>query len=457
MRQIALVILFILVSLANANSQTAEDFALAWDKEHISKIFPSDVRHADLKAYLDQLKKLSIKVDQVGVSNASREIFQIEWGKGPLKVFMWSQMHGDEPTATSALIDLFAYLQVNANKDWVKKIAETVTIRAVPMLNPDGAEIYQRRNLQQIDINRDAIDLKTPEARLLKQLRDDWMPAIGFNLHNQGALTTVGRSTNQAAISLLVVYGDEAKTPSFGHERNTRLAAAVAAALGNFIPGNIARYSDEWTPNAFGDNFSAWGTPTILIESGALHGKDEMFLVKMNFVAFLTAFQALATGSERSQDMSRYLMLPENTSGGLVNFIFRRAGLAVISDQTAATTTPAVTPTPTPVTTAPVVTITQADVGGVVNRRRASFAAPVTITGVGDLGSKRGLVEYDASGFNVVHRFSKIRAGELLELMFYRKERVVDWTVADLEKQFPPDAIFSSGKWLKGEKVVPAR
>ncbi|HVF46139.1 MAG TPA: M14 family zinc carboxypeptidase [Pyrinomonadaceae bacterium] len=450
MRQIALVTFLMLVSLANANSQTAEDLALAWDKEHISKIFPSDVRHADLKAYLDQLKKLGIKVEQVGVSNASREIFQVEWGKGPLKVFMWSQMHGDEPTATSALIDLFAFLRKNAGVDWVKRIGETMTIRAVPMLNPDGAEIYQRRNLQQIDINRDAIDLKTPEARLLKQLRDDWMPAIGFNLHNQGALTTVGRTTNQAAISLLVVYGDEAKTPSFGHERNTRLAAAIAAALGHFIPGNLARYSDEWTPNAFGDNFSAWDTPTILIETGALHGKDEMFLVKMNFVAFLTAFHALASGSERSQDMSRYLMLPENTSGGLVNFIFRRAGIVVISDQTAVTTTPAVTPTP-------VVTITQADVGGVVNRRRASFAAPVTITGVGDLGSKRGLVEYDASGFNVVHRFSKIRAGELLELMFYRKERVVDWTVADLEKQFPPDAIFSSGKWFKGEKIVPTR
>jgi len=438
MRQSGLIILLMLVSLANANSQTAEEFALGWDKEHISKIFPSDVRHGDLKAYLDQLRKLGIKVDQVGVSNASREIYQLEWGKGPLKIFMWSQMHGDEPTATSALIDLFAYLQANANKDWVKKIAETMTIRAVPMLNPDGAEIYQRRNLQQIDINRDAIDLKTPEARLLKQLRDDWNPAIGFNLHNQGALTTVGRTTNQAAISLLVVYGDAAKTPSFGHERNLRLAAAIATALGNFIPGNLARYSDEWTPNAFGDNFSAWGTPTILIESGALHGKDETFLVKMNFVAYLTALHAVASGSERTQDVSRYLTLPENTSGGLVSFIFRRGGLVTTGDQTP-------------------VTITPSDIGAVINRRRASFAAPVTITGVGDLGSQRGLVEYDASGFNVVHRFSKIRPGELLEVMFYRKDRIVDWTAPDLEKQFPPDAIFSSGKWFKGEKVVPAR
>ena len=41
----------------------------------------------------------------------------------------------------------------------------------VPMLNPDGAEAYKRRNMQDIDINRDAVNLATPEARLLKKLR----------------------------------------------------------------------------------------------------------------------------------------------------------------------------------------------------------------------------------------------------------------------------------------------
>ncbi len=105
MRQFVSIILLALVSLMNIYSQTAEKFASDWDEHHITTMFPSDVRHSDLKKYLDQLKKLGIKVDQVGASNASREIYQIEWGKGPLKVFMWSQMHGDEPTATSALMD----------------------------------------------------------------------------------------------------------------------------------------------------------------------------------------------------------------------------------------------------------------------------------------------------------------------------------------------------------------
>ena len=82
-----------------------------------------------------------MKFDEAGRSYANREIYQIEFGQGPLKIFMWSQMHGDEPTATSALVDMFAFLQKNTGKDWVKKIEDTLTIRAVPMLNPDGAEL----------------------------------------------------------------------------------------------------------------------------------------------------------------------------------------------------------------------------------------------------------------------------------------------------------------------------
>lgn len=417
-------------------SQSAEKLAEIWENEHVSRILPSDVRHADLKKYLDDLRKLGVKVDQVGVSNANREIFQIEWGRGPLKVFLWSQMHGDEPTATSALIDMFTVLQRNRDADWVKKLSEKMTIRAVPMLNPDGADMYQRRNLQGIDINRDALDLKTPEARLLKRLRDEWSPAIGFNLHNQGALTTAGRTYRQAAISLLVVFGDEAKTLTPGLARNERIASAIVLALQQFIPGNIARYSDEWTPTAFGDNFSAWGTPVILIETGALYGKGEMYLVKMNFVAFLTALQSLSTGSESMQDPTVYRRLPENTSGGLVNFVFRQANI---------------------ITSRSAVSPMVGDIAAVTERRRASFSAPTTIRGVGNIGDRRGLEEYDASGFTVVNRFGRIASGDTAELYFFKKDRVVDWNAADMEKRFPPDAVFSLGRWIKGEGVVPKR
>src|SRR5215204_1433747 len=160
---LASLILFNLASIMTA--QTPAALAETWEREHITKLLPSDVRHKDLKDYLDGLKKTGVRVAEVGRSIAGREIYQAEFGRGPLKVFLWSQMHGDEPTATSALIDLFSIFQKNRDKEWVKRIEEKLTIRAVPMLNPDGAEAFVRRNLQGLDINRDAVDLKSPEAQ----------------------------------------------------------------------------------------------------------------------------------------------------------------------------------------------------------------------------------------------------------------------------------------------------
>jgi hypothetical protein len=432
MKRTLLIFFCISIAVMNVHTQTAADLAAIWDESHISKIFPSNVRHKDLRNYLEQLKKLGVRVDEVGRSGQNREIYQMEFGKGKTRVFLWSQMHGDEPTATSALLDIFAYLQKNRDKDWVKKLAETLTLRAVPMLNPDGAEVYQRRNAQGIDINRDAVNLETPEARLLKRLRDEWSPEIGFNLHNQNALTIAGSSNRQAAISLLVVYGDAAKTPSEGHERNRRLASAIVLALENFIRGYISQYGDEFTPTAFGDNFSAWGTPVILIETGALQGKDEFYLVKMNFIAILTALNAVANGSERGFTGANYEGLPDNTSGRVFNFIFRNA---TVIDRTTAD--------------AP----TMGDIAINLERRRAEFTAPTYIRQVGSLSGYSGLEEYDVSGYYTVARFTSLKPGQFGELLFYKKDRAIDWNALELEKQYPPDGIFSLGKWVKGEEL----
>lgn len=437
MRTAAFAPVALLLLLMNASSaQTAQQLAKVWDEQHVSNILPSNVRHSDLKKYLEDLRKQKVKVQEVGRSGANREIYQIEFGTGQLRVFLWSQMHGDEPTATSALIDIFTILQKNRDKQWVKSIERAMTIRAVPMVNPDGAELYIRRNLQGIDINRDARALQTPEANLLKRLRDEWSPHIGFNLHNQNSLTAAGRTNKQAAISLLVVYGDAQKTVTEGLMRNKRIASGIVKALNNFIPQNIGKYDDEYTATAFGDNFTAWGTPVILIETGALHGKDEMYLVKLNFIAIMTALKSLADGSEKTLDPAAYDALPANTSGRLFNVVFRNANIYKRLEPWE------------PVT---------ADIGLNFERRRASFPAPVVIRKVGNLSGQTGLVEYDASDFSVLGRNQPIQAEAFGELLFYKRTRDIDWSAPDLEKRFSPDAIFSVGKWVKGEGVVPKR
>ena len=124
-----------------------------------------------------------------------------------------------------------------------------------------------------------------------------------------------------------------------------------------------------------------------------------------------------------------------------MNFIFRRANLVTLDK----------------LLTPPMTTISVADISAATERRRASFVAPVRIRAIGELPNVRGLDEYDASGFNAVQRFGSPKSNELAEFLFYKKDRTVDWTSVDLEKQFPPDAIFSSGKFIKGEKLLPRR
>lgn len=433
MKQSVLLLSLVIALTMSALAQTPKELAEMWDKNHIATKFPSDAKHADLKIYLERLQKLGVPVSEVGKSFEGREIYQMEFGKGPLKVFMWSQMHGDEPTATSTLVDMFAFFQRNRELRWVREIEEKLTIRAVPMLNPDGAEVYKRRNAQNLDINRDARNLASPEARLLKQLRDTWQPAIGFNLHNQRELTTVGNAPRQAAISLLVVYGDAAKTPSEGLLRNERIAAVMVKALNEFIPGHIGRYGDEWTPTAFGDNFSAWGTPVILVETGALHGRDEKFLVKMNFVAYLSALRSIVTGSERDQDPNLYILLPENGSGSLVNYVFRGGGI-VKTDSSVA----------------------NGDISAVTQRRRAGYLQSNVISSIGNIGNVSGLEEYDATKFNIVQRLGQMQSGKAAEFYFFKKDRIIDWKTLD-PNVTKPDAVFSFGKWPIGEGKVPRK
>lgn len=414
------------------HAQTAEEFAAVWDKQHVSKILPSNVRHRDLQKYLENLKKLDIKVDEVGRSFANREIYQIEWGKGKTKVFMWSQMHGDEPTATSGLIDMFTFLQMNRDKlAWVKKLEETLTIRAVPMLNPDGAELYQRRNLQGIDINRDARNLATPEGRLLKKLRDEWQPEIGFNLHNQNPLTTVGNTPKQATISLLAVSGNPKGESYPAFERNKRICSLMIQSLNKFIPEHIGRYEDDYMPTAFGDRISEWGTPVILIETGALHGKDEMFLIKLNFIANLTALQSLVDGSEARADAKIYENTPFNGSGNIYNFIFRKANIVNFTESEKPYT---------------------GDVAVNVERRRAEIAAPTFVQDIGDLSAVKGLEEFDVSDHFLVHKKGNLKTGASGEFLFYKKTRKIDWKAKDFEKTNEPDAIFANGKWVKSLK-----
>jgi len=226
-------------------------------------------------------------------------------------------MHGDESTATMALADIFGFLADPSGKDPLRdRLDRALTVVFVPMLNPDGAELFQRQNAAGIDINRDARRLATPEARTLKALHDRVHPAFGFNLHDQNARTVAGVGGTQAAIALEAPAVSEDLSYNDVRSRARLVAATVAGILQPAIPGRIAKYSEAFNPRAFGEGMQVWGTSTVLIESGGLLGDPQKQRLRaLNVAAILGALDAIATGRYASADPGVYDRLPSNRSG----------------------------------------------------------------------------------------------------------------------------------------------
>ncbi len=88
-------------------------------------------------------------------------------------------------------------------------------------------------------------------------------------------------------------------------------------------------------------------------------------------------------------------------------------------------------------------------------RRRAGQIAPTAVQEIGDLSIVSGLDEYDAGDFYLVPKNGLLKIGSPGEFLFYKKSRKIDWKVADLERAFPPDAVFRDGKWEKGARLLP--
>lgn len=290
----------------------------AWPTHRVVPISAACLRPAELAERLTALARRhpgELDLTEVGRSVEGRPIFRLMLGHGPAKVLLWSQMHGDEPSATPALLDLAEYLLSHRDDAAVDRLLAGLTLVMVPMLNPDGAEAYTRRNAQAIDINRDALNLTTPEGRLLERLRREHAPILGFNLHDQNRRRTVGESRVLAVGAVLAVVGDAAKTVTPGRRRAMRAAVAVQAAIAPFVPGRLARYDDDWSLRAFGDNLTAWGTPVLLIESGGVpEGASLAELTRLNFVALGATLDALAADDLAGFDATAYESIPENNS-----------------------------------------------------------------------------------------------------------------------------------------------
>jgi hypothetical protein len=266
---------------------------------------------------LPLIQKLPFEKLVVGKSFENREIIKLTVGSGPINILLWSQMHGNEATATMAMFDIFNFFNSDDKEfdSYKNQILKKLTLHFIPMLNPDGAERFQRRTAQEIDMNRDALALQCPESKILKNMVGELKPEVSFNLHDQNTLYSAGQTPFQATISFLATAYNEDREWNPIRIRSRQLICAMTSVLKNYIPNGIGRFSDEFEPRAFGDNIQKWGSSLILVESGGYQNDTEkQFIRKLNFVAILEALYLLSIEEDYDKySLADYESIPQNS------------------------------------------------------------------------------------------------------------------------------------------------
>ena len=272
-------------------------------------------RYINTDHILPLLKNLEkhFQLDKIGKSNLGEDIFSIQLGSGKTKILLWSQMHGNESTTTKAVFDLLNVFLLKKEDVILKEILATCSLYIIPILNPDGARAYTRVNANEVDLNRDAKELKQVESNILRDAFNLFQPDFCFNLHDQRSIFSAGDSKFPATLSFLTPSMDVERSVQPSREISMKLIAAINEELSEYIPEQVGRYDDGFNANCTGDTFQSLEVPTVLFEAGHT-GKDyeREKTREYVFIAMLAGLNAIATNSYKQFTISDYFEIPEN-------------------------------------------------------------------------------------------------------------------------------------------------
>jgi hypothetical protein len=247
----------------------------------------------------------------VGTSVQGRPIYRLDLGTGPVKVLLWSQMHGNESTTTKALFDFLHLLE--ANREVGASLLSRFTFCVLPLLNPDGAVAYTRVNANEVDLNRDAQELSQPESRVLRSVFEAFGPNYCYNLHDQRTIFGAGSTGRPATVSFLAPAYNEAREVNEVRARAMEVIVAMNETLQAYIPNQVGRFDDSFNLNCVGDTFQYLGVPTVLFEAGHFAGDYEREATRQCiFIALVSGLLYLSENVIVSNKIDDYLKIPQN-------------------------------------------------------------------------------------------------------------------------------------------------
>jgi hypothetical protein len=263
-----------------------------------------------IQPLLDKLNTNN-QVKVIGKSVLDKPIYSYEIGTGKTRIYLWSQMHGNESTTTKALFDFINVL--NSGSDIALKMLETFTFYCIPILNPDGAALYTRENANKIDLNRDSQNLTQPESIVLRKVFEEFKPDYCFNLHDQRTIFGAGDTGKPATLSFLAPSYNEEREVNPTRLQAINLIAGLNDVLQEYIPGQIGRFDDSFNINCIGDTFQFLGVPTILFEAGHYRNDYSREITrKFLFFSLFLSFKILSENDLVHNRFYDYLNISQN-------------------------------------------------------------------------------------------------------------------------------------------------
>ncbi|OOV16477.1 M14 metallopeptidase family protein [Flavobacterium sp. LM4] len=251
------------------------------------------------------------QVKVVGESVLGKSIYSYEIGSGETRIYLWSQMHGNESTTTKALFDFINVL--NSGSEFAENMLSSFTFLCLPILNPDGAELYTRANANEIDLNRDSQNLTQPESRVLREVFEGFNPHFCFNLHDQRTIFGAGETGKPATVSFLAPSYNEEREINENRLKAINLIAAINDELQKYIPGQVGRFDDSFNINCIGDTFQYLGVPTILFEAGHFQNDYQREVTrKVIFFSLIAGFKVLFENDIVNNRIVDYLNISQN-------------------------------------------------------------------------------------------------------------------------------------------------
>ena len=127
-------------------------------------------------------------------------------------VLLVGQQHGDEPAGAEALIVIAQELAGGR----LAALLDRIDVVVLPRANPDGAAADKRVTAGGIDVNRDHLLLRTPEAQALAALVREFNPLVVVDSHE---FTALGRFVEKFGavqrFDALIQYAMTANLPAF--------------------------------------------------------------------------------------------------------------------------------------------------------------------------------------------------------------------------------------------------